>query len=206
MQEIFHQWPLKKIFLPKNEVFRECVCFTCVHVQWRPLQTILPVSCSWPRKALVAKKRAKSFFFPIPSKPLSDTIQYSPLVDVLCLFYCVYEVDEVMGEYADGGILKSLLLNRPPSNFSLSTFKVRWIWISVLKHWGAASIETEISLSRPCAVFRWAAPRARPPVHTQRDKKVEKEKIKKGNTVNDEREGRGEQSGWWNGSEGVEHV
>lgn len=118
------------------------------------------------------KKRAKSFFFPVPSKPLSHTI--SPLVDVPCLFYCVYEVDEVMGECADGGILKSLLLNRPPSNFSLSTFKVRWDWISVLKHWGAASIETEISLSRPCVVFLWTVPGACPPVHTQRDKKAEK--------------------------------
>lgn len=84
--------------------------FTCVHVQRRPLQTIIEVSCSWPSKALVAKEKAKFIFFSILSKPLTDTI--GALGDALpCPFYCVYEVDEVMGVCASEYILKSLLLN-----------------------------------------------------------------------------------------------
>lgn len=164
------------------------------------------VSCSWPRKHLLPKKNEIVFFC---SKQTADTI--GPLGDVPCPFYCVYEVDEVMGVCAHRGILKSLLLNRPPKrpsfyNFSLDAFKVRWVWISVLKHWGAASIETEISLSLPCTVFLWTAPGAHPPVHPQKDKKAEKEKRKKSNIVNDECGASREQSGWWNGREGVEHV
>lgn len=108
---------LRKYFLQKmkcweRESEREsCVC-ACVCLQRRPLQTILAVSCSWPRKALVTKKSQIIFFFSIPSKPLTNTI--SPLGDVPCPFYCVYKVDEVMGVCACEGILKSLLLNRPP--------------------------------------------------------------------------------------------
>lgn len=157
------------------------------------------VSCSWPRKALVAKK--EPFFFCL--KQTIDRHNMPAWRCALPFLLCLWIGQSVCTQ----GILKSLLLNRPskrPSfyNFSLGAFKVRWVWISVLKHWGAASIEMEISLSQPCTVFLWTTPGVHPPVHPQKDKKAEKEKRKKGNIVNDERGASGEQRGWWNGSEG----
>lgn len=111
MQERFHECSFKKIFLSKkkykNQVLRECMgVYMCVYngghssPSNRELQLAKKSTC-WQ------KKRAK-LFFSVTSKPLTDTVGH--LGDVPCPFYCVYEVDKVMGACAHGGILKSLLL------------------------------------------------------------------------------------------------